>query len=135
MIKVREGLRLTKKQAELIEAINRELESGRWVVVPGKPYILLRFTEGPLETPDILQKSSTLGGVYCRATYPFPSYERHVFLSLIASVRGSWVLQMSNAAAPWVRNQDSNISMARAFEVLSDPRSVWGGESDATESH
>jgi hypothetical protein len=48
--------------------------------------------------------------------WPAPTFDAHVFLTLIGST-----VVLSVDRVPWVERRDVNVSMARAFEVLANP--------------
>lgn len=104
---------LTKKQQELANAMIAASKAKQWTAVNG---YTIRYTE-KCATPEWAQEDRGWGA---GALYPFPTYERHVFLSLVG---GKVILGVAHA--PWTGRQDQYVTLKRAHAVLADPTAVF----------
>jgi hypothetical protein len=123
-ITVREGVTLTTKQRQILDAMNAGIDSGQWTMIATAPYITLRYMESDLVTPDYARNpfQSSVGTV--PAQWPFDSYSRCVFVNLITGK--PWSLLLGVSPCPWVGTRDGQkITMAKALEILADPASVF----------
>ncbi|WP_040829788.1 hypothetical protein [Nocardia jiangxiensis] len=112
MITIREGVKLTAKQRELIGAINVELEAGHWEPIPAPGYTTIRWMR------DVPTPESFRGEGFGR--WPDETYFQVVFLSIVTGK--PWSLHLGVVSAPWVGRRDSTITMTRAMEILRDPQ-------------
>jgi hypothetical protein len=110
---------ISKKRQQLIDDLRTAAATGdRWKLVAGHG-LTVRYTE-TLPTP---QHMRTWPSQHNSNLHPYDTetYDRHVFLTL-AHVQAKPLLRI--ARAPWVGATDTEISLARALEVLADPGSV-----------
>lgn len=112
---------MTPTQKRLHDAIMAALADGTvWQRVPEASGFTIRYDERDLATPDWAQKPGIYGG---GAPYPFPTYNRMVFLTIVPGEK--WYLSLRVARAPWVGCHDQTVTFKRAFEVLADPAACW----------
>ena len=110
---------ISKKRQQLIDDLRAAASTGdRWKLVAGHG-LTVRYTE-TLPTP---QRMRTWPSLHSPNVHPYDTetYDRHVFLTL-AHTQAKPLLRV--ARAPWMGAIDTEISLARALEVLADPASV-----------
>jgi len=112
----------TPTQQRLLDAIRDALaDDGQWVRLRGSiDGLTIRYTERDLTTPELAMKRGIYGGP---PQWPNPTYDRHIFLTVIPGQK--WSILLTLARAPWVGNRDQGITFKRAFEVLADPAGVF----------
>lgn len=110
---------ISKKRQQLIDDLRAAAAIGdQWKAVAGHG-LTVRYTE-TLPTPERMR---TWPSQHSPNLHPYDTetYDRHVFLTLVHT-QARPLLRI--ARAPWVGATDTEISLARALEVLADPASV-----------
>jgi len=93
--------------------------SDGWCAVPDSYGLTVRWSE-TLPTPSYIRESYRGD----RAPYPFPEYDRHVFVTLVGGQQTYRTL-LRVARCPWVQAQRADVSMFRALAILDQPESVF----------
>lgn len=117
--------KLSAKRAELIDRMKHFAANPNptWAHVPGVG-LTVRHTVCGLTTPDWARERKPIAGLPGELTRPYwdePTYDQHVFLTVVGYT-GKPILGV--ARAPWVRRSDSDLTLARALEILDNPAVV-----------
>jgi hypothetical protein len=99
---------MAAKRDRLAAQMREAVTAGEWVAI-GPATVRWSLTGRP--TPDWVTSRQ----------WPAPTFDAHVFLTLI----GSKVI-MRVDRAPWLEARDAHVSMNRAFEVLENPAELLG---------
>ena len=110
---------ITPKRQALIDAMRAALDNG-WVRVEGRPGLCIRW-DRMVPFPYHLADSNGEIGSWSPLPEDNGQYPQNVFITLVSAASNPF--QRANRA-PWVRSEDSDLTLKRAFEVLADPASV-----------
>lgn len=115
MLKVTATAALSPAKARLVRALRSAAGSDLWELVPGTGgTIVARYTETGVTTPDAF-----------RSIYDHPTYDRHMWVTVLPHEGRAWSVVLDNARAPWLSTSQSKITMARACALLSEPAAIW----------
>lgn len=118
--------KLSAKRTELIDGMKLYAlnPNAIWQPVPIGFGITIRHSVRGLETPAWARERKLIpgmGGERTRPRWDEPTYDQHVFLTVVGYT-GKPLLGV--ARAPWVGRSDTDLTLARALEILRDPASA-----------
>jgi len=96
-----------------VEAMRKALDSGAWELVRNDYATTIRWDQ-VVQTPESIRE---------KGIWTDPTYNRHVFVSVVTG--HPWSLTLGTSRAPWVCRTDSTLTFRRAFEILARPEQVF----------
>jgi len=112
--------KITPRRQALIDAMRAALNSGEWERIDGRPGLCIRWDRWTPFPYHLADANGQLG-----SWSPLPEddgqYKQNVFINL-ATAASNPSLRVNRA--PWVRSEDTDLTLTRAFAVLADPASV-----------
>lgn len=100
------------------ERWNSEVDG--WHAVPREfSAVTVRWTQDDIPTPDHARLPFQSSCGTAPALYPFDTYSRHVFVTLV-----NQKVLVRRSPCPWVLATDQEVTLKRALAVLLDPYSA-----------
>jgi hypothetical protein len=112
--------KITPRRQALIDAMRAALDSGEWERIEGRPGFSIRWDRWEPFPYHLADANGQIG-----SWSPLPEdngrYEQNVFVTL-ATADSNPFLRVNRA--PWIRSEDSGLTLTRAMAVLADPASA-----------